>query len=513
MPGRAPRAIRRRVALLALAAALVAAIGGMVVGARGGTDGGATPTGDRSGSTLRATWVDPDGDGALRRGPGEPLRNRTELAPVARPGRLLATLGVVTDAHVRDEESPARVSFLDRLGGTFTPTFRPQETLSTQTLAAALDALEADRPDLLLEAGDLTDDGTQAEYDQALAVLRPGARVDPDTGATGYAGPQSADDPDPTYYRPDVDPPRHPGLLDAAQAPFASPARRTPWIPVPGNHDVLASGEAEASEAINRIAVGSRILVRPRDDLRVPTDTRDAGAAVDDLIRGGELPGTTAPVAPDPRRRFLPQDQARGRLRAASELAGASAAAAGPGLSRVRDVGAAVRLVTLDLDWSGSGEDSAVSSAQVAFLRRALAGAGRRWVVVASHQPLASAAGGTRLLALLDEDPRVLLALAGHTHHHRVRARRTAAGGYFEVETASLADFPQQARTVRIRATAGGGAVVETWAVDTSSAGRVGALADTARELAYLDAQGGRPGGNRGDLLDRNVRLFKEPPR
>jgi hypothetical protein len=33
-------------------------------------------------------------------------------------------------------------------------------------------------------------------------------------------------------------------------------------------------------------------------------------------------------------------------------------------------------------------------------------------------------------------------------------------------------------------------------------------LADTARELAYLDAQGGRPQHEAGTRLDRNVRLY-----
>ena len=68
-------------------------------------------------STLDATLVDRDGDGALARGPGEPLLDRTELAPRGRPGAVLATLAQLTDTHVRDEESPARVPFLDRLGG------------------------------------------------------------------------------------------------------------------------------------------------------------------------------------------------------------------------------------------------------------------------------------------------------------------------------------------------------------------------------------------------------------
>ena len=36
-----------------------------------------------------------------------------------------------------------------------------------------------------------------------------------------------------------------------------------------------------------------------------------------------------------------------------------------------------------------------------------------------------------------------------------------------------------------------------------------GPLGTISRELAYLDAQGGRPGGFAGTRLDRNVRLYR----
>ena len=44
---------------------------------------------------------------------------------------------------------------------------------------------------------------------------------------------------------------------------------------------------------------------------------------------------------------------------------------------------------------------------------------------------------------------------------------------------------------------------LETWMVDQDGRG----LAGVARELAYLDAQGGRPLGEAGRATDRNARL------
>jgi 3',5'-cyclic AMP phosphodiesterase CpdA len=481
----------------ALAAAmLVAACGG---GNDGGATAGAPGASAADGSTLRATFVDPDGDGTLERGPAEPLRARTELGAATAPGRVLGSVGIVTDVHVRDEESPARPAFLDRLGPPFSAVFRPQEAMTLQVLTAAVRSLNAARPDAVVDNGDLIDNAQANEMAAAKRVLDGGV-VDPDSGARGYDGVQSASDPDPAYYRPDVDPPRHPGLLARAQRSFRSPGLRAPWYPVAGNHDLLVAGELARTPRTDALARGDEVLTRPDPSLQVGRTEQDLDAeTVDRLLRDG-LPGTTRRVAADPARRELTPQQAVDALRPRM---------AGSRLDYAFDIGPRVRGIVLDTVQRAKGAGGVVTPREVAFLRRELRRAGDRWVLVFTHQPLAGLDEGAPLRALLDGDPRVLAAIAGDTHRNRITARPTAAGGYWQITTSALADFPQQARMLRVRETAGGGAVIETWMLDTAP----DPLADTARALAYLDAQGGRPDGNAGRPPDRNVRLFRAPPR
>jgi hypothetical protein len=120
---------------------------------------------------------------------------------------------------------------------------------------------------------------------------------------------------------------------------------------------------------------------------------------------------------------------------------------------------------------------------------------------VFSHNPLDSTANGEQALAALDAAPGVVAVIAGNSHRNRIRPR--PAGGYWQISTSSLADHPQQARALRLRATSGG-YVLETWMIDHDGRG----LAGPARELAFLDAQGGRPQGFAGTATDRNARLF-----
>jgi hypothetical protein len=183
-------------------------------------------------------------------------------------------------------------------------------------------------------------------------------------------------------------------------------------------------------------------------------------------------------------------------------------ASGAPRLDYVVDAGPAVRVIVLDLVRRGGGSGGLVDASQPGWLAGQLAGAGNRWVIVVSHQPIDGAAGGDALLAVMDRAPRVVAALFGHTHRNRISPRLSAAGGYWEISTASLIDYPQQARALRLVATEGGGVAIHTWMLDHVANGTLGA---TARELSYLDAQGGRPGGFAGGRADRNAILYRRP--
>ena len=500
------RAINRRQALQAAAATTA---GLLVTGC--GAAGPRAP--DPGGSTLRTTWRDVHGTGRLAVAAGEPLRPRTELGPVSPRVATLVTLAHVTDAHVLDAASPARVTFLDRLGAPFQSTFRPHETLTAQVLSGALDAVRALHPDTIVQGGDLIDNAQANELALAHAVLA-GGRARPGSGPHGYYGVQSASDADPFYYRPDVDAPRHPGLLRAAVAPFAAAGARRPWLPVLGDHDVLVAGEIVPSARTQSLALGAEaVWDLPRGLTTLSAHLGAGGVNPDGPPAAGlvqrfldiALAAPKVAVPADPRRRQLAAEEAVAALRAHARSPGS-----GPWLDYTADLGDHVRLVVLDLARREGGSGGLVHAGQAAFLQAALAGAGSRWVIVAGHQPLTGSEGGESLLALLDRAPRVLAVLNGHTHRNMILPRRTAAGGYWLIGTASLIDFPQQARALRVWATRDGGAAIATWMLDHAGAGRLGTV---ARELAYLDAQGGRPGGLAGRRRDRNVVLYRAAPR
>ena len=258
-----------------------------------------------------------------------------------------------------------------------------------------------------------------------------------------------------------------------------------------GNHDLLAQGEVPPTPAIQALATGDRAVESLDPSLR-PRPGTDSKAAVAAVLAGG-LPGRTRKVPADPARRLLSPAETLRRLGRRGRDGGR--------LDYTFDVGASVRGIVLDVVNRAGGARGVVTPAQLAWLRGALRRAGRRYVVVFSHQPLSTSDGGEAALRALDaapkrrrrdrrasplqrdRAPRLGPLLAGRD---RVAGRLPAAG-------ALLPARPHDRR----------GVALETWMVDQDGAG----LAGISRELAFLDAQGGRPQGFAGRPQDRNARL------
>jgi hypothetical protein len=283
-----------------------------------------------------------------------------------------------------------------------------------------------------------------------------------------------------------------------------------------GDHDALVAGELVPTPVTMGLAVGDRALwdlpadVVPPPGVRLttgPTSSPDGPPQpllVDQLLTEA-LGGPTVRVPADPTRREMSLGEVVARL----WEAGISGTPPGH-LQYAFDSGAHLRLIVLDLVRRAGGSGGLVIPGQATWLQKQLDTAGGRWVIVVSHQPLSSSEGGDALLSVLDSSPRVIATLSGHTHRNRITPRPTSSGGYWQISTASLIDFPQQARALRVVATAGGGVAIQTWMLDHVFPGRLGTI---SRALSYLDAQGGRPRGFAGTRRDRNVTLFRGGPR
>jgi hypothetical protein len=276
-----------------------------------------------------------------------------------------------------------------------------------------------------------------------------------------------------------------------------SPGLRAPWFALPGNHDLMVQGVVAPTGQLGAIATGDRRLVS-LDLARLaglPHDESTLGEAVPELLAAGR----TAHTTPDPRRRLLTPAAAEAMMARASGHG--SALTPGGRFDYAFDLSPRVRGIALDVVRRDRGSGGLVDAATVAFLRGALAAAGDRPVVVFSHQALDRAQGGAAALALLEADPHVVALVSGDTHRNDIHR----VGRLWSITTSSLVDFPQQARAFRLVRTAGGGLALETWVLD-HGAGPDG-LAAISRQLAYLDAQGGRPQGLAGRRSDRNALL------
>jgi metallophosphoesterase (TIGR03767 family) len=268
------------------------------------------------GTTLARTLLRPSRAGhaggyvRLAHGPGEPHLVRTDLGVRPEKGRAerrrpVVAFAQLTDMHLVDVQSPARVEWTDRFNDgnpgnnlVFSAAYRPHEMLSVQVADAMVRAIEqvgrgpvTGAPlAFTMSTGDNVDNCQRNETRWHIDVLD-GERVRPDSGDhSSYEGVAAWDfTDDPHYWHPDPVPdsatadlartkygfPTIPGLLEAARRPFKPLGLSMPWYIAYGNHDGLVQGNFPQSFQLNNIAVGSAKVVAP-----------PAGLSEDDVLSG-----------------------------------------------------------------------------------------------------------------------------------------------------------------------------------------------------------------------------------
>ena len=502
---------------------------------------------------------------------GEPYIPRYDLlGREGSPGRTgsrrsIVYLGHMTDIHVIDAQSPARLEpLMAQSPGTWQGAIRPQDTMSVNVQAQMIAAMTAAKYSPLTGApmaavyntGDSADQHSTLELRWYIDNMD-GVPITPNSGLVGqYEGPQVWEEAIYAWHPEDPDSdqfgaygfPRVEGLLTAAVSQnVASRGLPIPWYAVYGNHDTLYFGAFEIGEALRALAVGDRKpALYPAlgqlyfDGLRSESNVL---ARLEHVLTTnfGRQDGIRA-VTPDPKRKMFDQLQ----FMAEHFTTQPNPGPIGHGFTQdnldtgktfwAADIGPHLRLFGLDTCNQVMGADGAVPQSQFDWLRDELAAARdeNKMAIVISHhnsKTLENKAVATvgeseplinteQFIDMLLDYPNVIAWSNGHTHINTIVAhpRANGKGGFWEVTAASCIDYPQQQQllevvdnrdgTISIFATTLDHMSPATWTPgDFSQEG----LASLSRELASNDWTA-NPLMRLGSPLDRNVELLLPAP-
>ncbi len=536
----------------------------------------ATAPARTDGTTLASRYVrGVANEGGYRKivtAPGEPHVVRSDLGAVPRDGRVgtrvaLAAFAHLTDVHIIDAQSPMRVEFLDRLddayqpgdptlGGFLSSSYRPQEMLTAQTSDAMVQAINrvgvgpvTGAPlDFAIQTGDNSDNCQYNEVRWNIDVLD-GTKVRPDSGnLTKWEGVHDNATLDTHYWHPEGGRndvyrqrfgfPTKPGLLDAARRPFTPQGLDMPWYSVFGNHDGLVQGNFPHTLSLGLIGTGPlkpTALPPGLSQADVIASIRQANAAP--LVGALSLLSSARLVTADAGRRSL------SRRQVVEEHFKTTGTPVGHGFQdHNRFNGTAwyhfdqgpLRCIALDTVNPNGYADGSIDGSQVAWLADLLSKSKDRYVMIFSHHTSRTMTNplvltgldlelrvlGDTVVTLLKQHPQVIAWVNGHTHRNEITAHRSADGtsGFYEINSASHVDFPQQSRLVELADNRDGTLSIFTTMVDHAGAAAHGgsfgdplALASLARELSANDPQH-RDDGYSGSPQDRNVELVLDDP-
>ncbi len=457
---------------------------------------------------------------------GEPLKSvmRTDIMPALYDGTTvtkkakLLNFFTISDIHITDKESPSQLIYLQRLhetlpvGAALYSGIMPYTTHVLDAAVQTINALHKNNPfDFGISLGDTCNNTQYNELRWYIDVLD-GKTITPSSGA--HRGAETTD-----YQKP---------------YKAAGLDKTIPWYQVLGNHDHFWMGSLPVDEFLRRSYISDTVLAAG-DVLADPRKINspdyymgvlDGSTPHGDIRYAGPVADFKSPpkVAADPdRRSLLRTEWMKEFFTTSSDPVGhgfnlADAAKGFACYSFVPKAAVPIKVIVLD-DTQREDDGSAdihghgfLDPARWDWLKKELADgdAAGQLMIIAAHVPINVEETGPRsemgwwtdpknavtlpdLIAELQSHPNLILWISGHRHLNIVKAFispdpvNAPEKGFWEVETSSLRDFPQEFRTFEIYLNNDNTLSIMT--TDVDPAVKEGSLAAISRSCAIAAGQ------------------------
>ena len=170
-----------------------------------------------------------------------------------------------------------------------------------------------------------------------------------------------------------------------------------------------------------------------------------------------------------------------------------------------------VRFYVLDTVGAEGSAAGTIEKDQIRWLSSELDRYRSHLAIVVSHHPIGAInQGSDELLDLLLDHPQVICLVTGHEHMNRIKAFTLPGDpgrGFWQIQTSSLIDFPQEARMLEIFDNGDGTGVIRTFVFNQQAKGQLG---ENAR-ASFRSAMGEGLDGT-GKAQDRNADLIFQMP-